>query len=184
MKRENLIIYGPLMALVIIGFLVALRYVKPAPPDRITIAAGEKGGAYYAFAERYRVLLAREGLKLVVLETHGAVENLQLLRMGKVDVAFLQGGVGIQGGETAGLEGLGSLYFEPLWLFRRDGLELPGRLPALHGLEVSLGPDGSGTQALVRKLLQDNGFPLDAPGLLALSSKEAAKRLRGFNSLV
>ena len=177
MKRENLIIYGPLVVIVIIGFLVALHYVKPAPPRQIAIAAGEKGGAYYAFAERYRRLLAREGMELVVLETHGAVENLQLLRGGKVDVAFLQGGVGIQGGETTGLEGLGSLYFEPLWLFRREGLELPGRLPALRGLEVSLGPDGSGTQALVRKLLQDNGFPLDAPGLLALSSTESAKRL-------
>ncbi len=170
-------VYGPLVLIVFLGLLIAVNYVKPAPPDHVTIAAGEPGGAYLAFARQYARRLAKEGITLEIIETSGSVENLGLLKGGKVDMAFVQGGIGLEAGETAGLEGLGSLYFEPLWLFHRKGLELRGRVPALRGLKVSMGPDGSGTQALVRRLLQDNGFSPDSPGLTELPSAEAAKRL-------
>ena len=176
-RREQLGIYGPLLLVILAAFAVAFGYMEPAPPRKITIASGEPGGAYAEFAKRYQRLLQKQGLVLEIRHTQGTMENLELLRSGKVDVAFVQGGVELGEAGTAGLEGLGSLYFEPLWLFYRDGVEVKDGIPSLKGLRMSLGPDGSGTQALVRRLLVGNGIPLHGPNLQTLSSDEAAEKL-------
>ncbi|MBF0251525.1 MAG: ABC transporter substrate-binding protein, partial [Alphaproteobacteria bacterium] len=101
------------------GFALAYQFVEPAPPTRITLAAGSKSGAYYAFAKRYHQILAREGIELAILETAGSVENIRLLNQAQADVAFVQGGTG-DAAATPDLVSLGSLYFEPLWLFVQD----------------------------------------------------------------
>ena len=54
-------VYVPITLLVIAGFVVAWQFVDPAPPKTITIAAGAPDGAYSAFAERYKTVLADEG---------------------------------------------------------------------------------------------------------------------------
>ena len=174
--KETLPVYGPLVLLVLVGFIWAFQYIKPAPPDHIVIASGEKDGAYHAFVLRYQKLLKDQGIDLQIINTRGSVENLELLSQGKVDMAFVQGGVQTgQPGST--LQGLGSLYYEPLWLFHKVGIELH-RVPDLQGLKVAIGPEGSGTQALVKLLLKENA--LKAPGieLLARDSAEAAKALQ------
>ena len=176
-RTGQLRFYLPLVLLVLLGFLLAWHFVQPAPPDHIVIAAGESGGAYLNYARRYAELLKREGIELEVLETGGAVENLALLREGKVELAFVQGGVAPASDANLGIRGLASLYYEPLWLFVRNDLQLPGRLPALENLKVSVGPEGSGTRALVVQLLRDNGLDPSRPGLESLPSKEAARRL-------
>ena len=176
--RSQLRFYLPLGVLVALGFLFALRFVEPAPPRQVVIAAGEPGGAYMVHAQRYAALLAKEGIVLKVLRTSGSVENLELLEQGKVDLAFVQGGVAERQSRDGALRGLASLYYEPLWLFVREGLALPGRIPALKRLEISLGPEGSGTRVLVSQLFLDNGLPLEGEGLLALPSPEAAGRLK------
>lgn len=116
--RELLRLYAPAVLLTVAGFVVAYQFVDPAPLRSIAITAGSPEGAYHAFAEAYRAVLAREGIELEVLPTAGSVENLRLLRdeSNAVDVGFIQGGVGA-GEDAAGLVSLGSLYFEPLWVF-------------------------------------------------------------------
>lgn len=69
------------------GFALAFQFVEPSPPTRLTLAAGSKSGAYYAFAGRYAAILAREGITLDVLETGGSVDNIALLGGAKADVA-------------------------------------------------------------------------------------------------
>ncbi len=175
-RKELWWVYSPLALLILLGMLWGLAHVKPAPPKRVVIAAGEPGGAYYAHAQAYARQLAREGIHLEVLATRGSVENLALLQSGKADMALVQGGVMPADGRTDGMAGLGSLYYEPLWLFRRQGIEVKGRLPSLRGLTFSIGPEGSGTRALVTRLLADNGLGDDA-NQLSLPSAEAARRL-------
>ena len=86
--------FGTAIILALAGCFVAWQFVNPAPPDTITIATGQQGGAYLLFAERYQAVLAREGITLNILETAGSVENLQLLEKDadSVDLAFVQGG--------------------------------------------------------------------------------------------
>ncbi|WP_456374816.1 TAXI family TRAP transporter solute-binding subunit [Thiolapillus sp.] len=174
--KELFAVYGPLVALVLIGFVLAYQYIKPAPPDHLVMASGEKGGAYDQFAHRYQSLLAAQGITLKIINTHGSVDNLGLLSQGKVDMAFVQGGVA-RPGQTTGLESLGSLYYEPLWVFQRADLNLD-RLPGMKGLRLAIGPDGSGTRSLVELLLEENQLTVDETRLLSLDSAEAARRLR------
>ena len=46
-------------------------------------------GRTYRNLNRYRQILAREGIELKILNSAGSVENLRLLETGKADLAFL-----------------------------------------------------------------------------------------------
>lgn len=173
--KDQLKIFGPAILLVIAAFVVAFQFVKPAPPSEITIASGGPTGAYHTFAQAYAEYLAAEGITLNVITTQGSLENIRLLHEGTVDVALVQGGVrDDQGSET--LQSLGSLYFEPLWLFHKKD-ENFDRLGALAGKRVAVGPEGSGTRALVTQLLDLNEFTDDDLDLKPLGGEDAKNAL-------
>lgn len=157
-SRHYVQIWGPAVFIALVALVVAYQFVDPAPPKRIVIATGLIGGSYYAFAERYRDILARDGIELEVRATEGSLENIELLETpdAGVDVAFVQGGTSIFA-QTDQLRSLASLYFEPLWLFERDGVEI-SRPSDLEGRRVSIGPPGSGTRAVMMQLLAENGI--------------------------
>lgn len=152
---DYLRIFGPAILLTLVGFAIAYQFVDPAPPKRIVIGTALEGGAYYAFGQRYREILGRNGVELKVRSTAGSVENLALLAAGEIDTALGQGGVRAPGG-TRNLVSLGSLFFEPLWLFYRSESEVR-RLTGLQGKRLAIGGEGSGTRAVALQLLEDNG---------------------------
>jgi TRAP-type uncharacterized transport system substrate-binding protein len=123
------------------GVLVcaALFLFSNLPPRSIAMATGPEGGGYYEIGRQYQELLARNGVELRLVATAGSLENLALLRDPKsgVDIALVQGGS--VGKETGELESLGTLFYEPLWIFHRGGLE-GGTMAALRGRKVSIGP--------------------------------------------
>jgi TRAP-type uncharacterized transport system substrate-binding protein len=139
------------------GVLVcaALFLFSNLPPRSIAMATGPEGGGYYEIGRQYQELLARNGVELRLVATAGSLENLALLRDPKsgVDIALVQGGS--VGKETGELESLGTLFYEPLWIFHRGGLE-GGTMAALRGRKVSIGPVGSGSHALLLRLLRLN----------------------------
>jgi len=122
------------------------------PPRTIVMATGPKGGANYELGERYREILAKSGVTLELRPTSGSVENLELLRdpSSGVGVAFVQGGVGDKA-EFPGIESLGVVAYEPLWLFYRG--ETGAKLQWLAGRRISIGPEGSGSRALALDIL-------------------------------
>jgi TRAP-type uncharacterized transport system substrate-binding protein len=121
------------IVLTLLGLLIAWQFVNPAPPRSIVIATGQRDGAYFQFAERYRDLLTTEGIELQIRQTAGSVENLGLLEdeSSGVDLALVQGGVGAQAGPGK-IVSLASLYFEPLWVFYR-GDQVINRLTGFWG---------------------------------------------------
>ncbi len=169
-------LYGPASLIVLVGFMLAFQFVKPAPPDSVRIATGSPEGAYYAFAHQYAEALAREGIRLEVVATGGSVDNLRLLANGQVDLALIQGGVASEA-QRQDVEALGAMYFEPLWLFHRADLDLD-RLPALRGLKIGIGVAGSGTAALVERLLSANGLDTSSADLRLLGGSAAATALK------
>ncbi len=162
--RDLLLSAGPL-AFVAVG-LVALAYwwLQPNPPRRVTLATGPAQSAYAEFGQRYKKALAADGIDVVLLESEGSSANLQLLREGAADLAFVQGGTGeLQPDDTETLESLGSLFVEPIWLFYREDaarrVTPSGRLTSLaqlHGLRVNVGTPGSGVPTLMDRLLEAN----------------------------
>ncbi len=179
MVREYLKVYLPIIAIVAAGFVIAYRLVDPAPSRMLRIATGAPEGAYAAAAERYRAILARDGVELEIVPTSGSVENLRLLADAEtgIDLAFVQGGTGAAAaGPAPGLVSLASVFFEPLWIFAR-GERAPRRLSELAGRRLAIGAEGSGTRALALELLGSSGV-FDTPTALAdLGGEQAVQDL-------
>src|SRR6266536_1041677 len=116
--RDRAKIFGPAALLSLIALIITYHFVQPAPPRHIVFATGQEGGAYYLFGLRYQALLAREGIDVTVRPTSGSVENIDLLKKGKADVALGQGGTGASV-DAPGLRSLASLYYEPIWIVVR-----------------------------------------------------------------
>lgn len=173
--RDLLLVVLPSLLLLFAGFWLAARYIQPAPPDTLVFSSGGEGGAYQSFAKQYRDNLEKNSIHLVEQPSSGAVENLARLRAGEVDAAFVQGGI-TQSMDDEDLHSLGSLYYEPLWLFYRDQGEL-GQLSQLRGKRIAVGPEGSGTRQLALKLLEANGIAEAPTTLLPLSGLAAAQAL-------
>ena len=176
--RRQWKIWGPSVLVVLIGFLITYQFVEPAPPNSLVLGTGSEEGAYHAFGERYRAMLGREGIDLILKPSSGTVENLENLRAdeGGVDVAFVQGGVA---GEFSkdGLESLASLYLEPLWIFVRSD-RTPRWLSDLEGERIATGREGSGTRTIVRQLLAANMIDDDNTELIPLAGMEAYEALQ------
>lgn len=172
--------YAGLLLLVITGFVYTYQFVEPSPPRVIKLAAGSKHGAYYRYAQVYAELLQKEGIAVDVIESSGSVENIGLLDGSpglSADVAFVQGGIT---STQQGLTSLGSLYFEPVWIFHKKSLKVSS-LHGLQGKRIAVGADGSGTQALAKLLLGRNGlneqnaFFVKLPGKQAVNALQAGK---------
>src|SRR5689334_6878956 len=93
---------GPVLLISVCALWIALHYVRPAPPRTITITTGAPGSTFETFAQRYRTILAREGVTLEVLPSQGALDNLKRLADPSinVDVGFVQGGLADIIGDT------------------------------------------------------------------------------------
>jgi TRAP transporter TAXI family solute receptor len=147
------------------------------PPRTIVMATGAEGGAYNEIGKRYQEILARDGVRLRLVTTSGAVQNLALLRNRRsgVSVALLQGGTTTEA-EAPEIESLGTVFYEPLWLFQRRELKGQG-LDGLRGKKISIGAEGSGTRALSLELLGRHGIDGSTIELLDYSPQITSDRL-------
>ena len=158
----------PFVLLAVLLLVLAYLWLDPTPPKRVVLATGAAQGAYSEFGKRYAAALARYGIAVELRETQGAAENLALLRDAHsgVDLAFVQGGADAEQRTEdidTGLRSLGSMFYEPVWLFYRSEsarkqLKRPQleRLTQLAGWRVNIGAPGSGAPNLVRRLLDAN----------------------------
>jgi TRAP-type uncharacterized transport system substrate-binding protein len=147
------------------------------PPRKVEMATGPEGGSYAEFGQRYRAILARSGVNLELVPTAGATENLAKLRDARsgVSAGFVMAGLpGAR--DSSELETLGSIAYEPVWLFERAS-ERGVTFAGLAGKRLSLGGEGSGTRVMALMLLALAGGDISKANLLDLSPAEAAERL-------
>jgi len=171
--KDLITTFSPAILLIIAGFWVAYQFVAPPPPKKIIISTGSKTGNYFKIAQQYRAALAKEGIELEIINSSGSGENIKRLLNNEVDLAFVQGGTGKEGDP---LQSLGSLYYEPLWIFLRKETKAE-KIIDLSGLRIAIGQDGSGTQILTKQLLELNHIDNKATKLLTLSSADAAQAI-------
>ena len=169
--RDLAILAGPFAMLATVLLALAYWWLDTNPPKRVTLAIGPAQSAYEEFGRRYAEILARDGIEVVLLPSQGSADDFQLLRAGKADLGFVQGGTSdIQPADEVVLESLGSLFVEPVWLFYKTGAppSLTGSpaplraLTQLQGLRVNLGIAGSGIPSLMGKLLASNNIDLSS----------------------
>ena len=178
--RDVAVTLVPILLLSMFAIWLAFRFVRPAPPDTIIITSGPDGSQFRNVAERYRKILARNGVKLEILPSPGGLENLKRLSDPnfRVDVGFVQGGISA-GLDTDELVSLGSVFYQPVMVFYRSAEPL-NRLSALKGKRVAIGSEGSGARALALNLLKANGIEPGGPTrLLDLSGEATVQALLG-----
>ena len=162
--RDLVIAWAPFIVLGIVLLGVAYWFLDPTPPKKIVLGTGPEQSAYAEFGKQYQQELKRHGITVELRTTAGSRENLVLLRDGKekVDIAFVQGGASetIRTREEQQAEpimSLGSLFFEPVWIFyRADSFKQFTDLAQLRGKRVNLGLRGSGTPGISMRLLRAN----------------------------
>lgn len=171
-----------LVVTVILIAVVLYQFVEPSPPREITMATGDKDGYYHELGTYLKDSLRREGVELKLISTAGSSENMELLTDpdSTVSIAFVQSGMEriFEPAEDS-LASLGSLYYEPIWLFYRRSIELDSARD-LRGLRVAVGARGSGTRAVVGYLMEENGLPDtgDDVVLLEAGGQEAVELLQ------
>ena len=183
--RAMLVAAGPFILLTVVLLALAYVWLDPNPPGHVTLATGPAQSAYAEFGSRYAKALAQNGIEVRLVPSEGSSANLQLLRENKVDLGFVQGGSDENPLNTkSGIESLGSLFVEPLWLFYKtqaaidattnDTLTSFGQLKTLR---INVGTPGSGVPALMEKLFDVNRLE---PATLKLSKLEQTPATMAF----
>ncbi len=175
--RDLAVVGLPVVLLLAVAVWAGVKSVRFAPPGTIRFASGPDGSSYRNQAEKYKKIIERHGVKVEILASRGALDNLQRLAdpTSKVDVGFVQGGLS-DGIDTSRLASLGSVFAQPLMVYARSAEQVE-MLSQLKGKRLAVGPEGSGTRVLARKLLKAND--MDGPPTVLVDSggEEAAKAL-------
>ena len=166
-----------ILCIAVISWL-ALEYLVPSPPSKITIATGPKGSSFDYFGKRYREAFARVGVRLELRQTVGALENLRLLQDPKsgVDIGFVIGGIS-DGSQAPDLLSTGLIYNVPFWIFHPSSTPLDD-LPQLKGKRIAVGPEGSGTRyTAAERILSKANINSKTATLLPLEGNAAVDAL-------
>ena len=170
-----------LTAIIFTGLVVIVSvfwFFYSAPPNTIIITSGDEGSRFQKNAQRYARILERNGVKLKILPSEGSMENLERLEdpSFRVDVGFVQTGVA-KGFNIDKLVSLGSISYEPLFLFYRSGQPV-NLISQFSGKRLAIGEDGTGTHVLALELLAMNGIkPGGVTTLLEMDDDDAQKSL-------
>ena len=177
MRHGRLIAGLTAFAFVVGASSIALEYLVPSPPLRITIATGRKGTTFDYFGEKYRARFARAGIELNVRETAGALENLRLLRdtNSNVQAAFLTGGIS-NSTQAPDLRSMGLIFNVPFWVFYSAGQPLDS-LTQLKGKRIAVGPEGSGARYVAERVLSRANIDAKTATLLPLAGDSAVAAL-------
>jgi len=176
--RDLVVTVLPLILVTMLAIGAAYWVVRPSPPNTIIISSGPNNSIFRSTAEKYRKILARNGVKLQILPSEGSLDNLKRLNNPAyhVDVGFVQGGVAA-GMTVDKLVSLGSVFYEPLSLYYRSATSVD-RISGLIGKRLAIGPEGSGTHTFAMILLKANGIEPDGTtALLDLGGNDAAQAL-------
>jgi len=175
--KEFFKVWFPILLLIIGLFWITSKFIKPPPSKTLTIATGDKNGVYFEYAKRYKKLLQEYGVSLKIIESAGSYESLELLKKGKVDIGFVQGGVASKDASNS-LESIASIYFEPLWLFKKKSYKKIEYISELQNLHISIGSKGSGTNLLVSKIFEANELTFSNDKIKYLNFTDSYKALK------
>jgi TRAP-type uncharacterized transport system substrate-binding protein len=148
-----------LLILLLISAVSAVIWLaKPAPPTHVLMATGTPGGSYEGLAKQYAEFFKKNGVTLELVSTKGAEENITRLKdkKDKLQAAFIQGGLLATRKQAQGLLSLGSIDYEPLWIFYRRSMfqvdDLKHHYDFLNH-PIAIGVPGSGTYQHALRLL-------------------------------
>ena len=169
------------MALIFLVLFLLLWVIKPAPPKRVEMAAGRPSDYTYTLAREYVEFFKKNGIELQLVATDGTFDNLHKVRDPKsnIKIAFVQSGIPAPNEGEQPIVSLGSVDYEPIWLFYWGTETDDQKFAMTHLLEepISIGNVGSGTHLRALQLLEINGLSV-LPNMQSLPEDEAIKALK------
>src|SRR5215475_5096628 len=128
-----------LVAAIILSACLAFGVLRSLRQRIVVMAVYPEGSLNVELVKRYQQVLARKGLEVRLDPSAGAVESLGDLRNAKsgVSVALVPGGITTKQ-ESPDLVSLGTVLYQPLWIFSRADLSHE-HFPIV-GRRISLGP--------------------------------------------
>lgn len=158
--KDIVIAFGPMVLMIILVCGLAYKLVDPAPPRVIDFSTGQENSAYEGFAERYAEELAKNQISLKLQNSEGSQENLQKISDpdSEIEIGFVQSGSTNEAeAQSKGLVSLGSLFYEPIWIFYRGKKEL-NNITQFKGKTINVGTDGMGVAQLFKQILSVNNL--------------------------
>jgi TRAP-type uncharacterized transport system substrate-binding protein len=144
----------------IVAVVMALRLIGPAVPNEIRMLTGPEGTTFHDDGLRYQEILGRHGVTVHLDPTSGSVENFNTLIEAEVPSAGFVWGLRDDSGRKRevpeGVESLGTMYLQPLWVFASKNVDARG-LKDLTGLRVEAGEQGADSRLLAWFLLNEEG---------------------------
>ena len=146
--------------------LISIGHSAIAAPKQLTIATGSAGWEYNRTGEQIcSKLNASDRFQCKVLITHGSIQNVDLLKEGKVNLALSQSD--IIPNQSTDFISLKALYPQELYIFVRED----SKIYSIHELmykRFNTGPIGSGLRGTMNKVLTATGIvPSDASEVMA-----------------
>lgn len=147
------ILAAAILALFAIPWLVYYR--DQTKSHTLTVSTGQTGGVYHPLAEAMAAAVSRDHprLNFKLLPSDGSVMSMRRLESGEAGLALLQNGT--PGSNNVRV--IAPLYQEVLHILVHA--DSPAKtLRDLHGMNLAIGPEQSGTRQVVRRLFSHYGF--------------------------
>lgn len=157
----------------------------------INIATGGTAGTYFPLGGAMAEILKDNlpGVNATAETTNASVANVNLLKGGSVQLAFIQNDISyyadkgeemFKDGKVEGLQALATLYPETVQIITLDKSGIK-TVADLKGKRVAVGAAGSGVEANARQILAANGITYNDIKVQYLSFAEAANSLKDGN---
>ncbi|GAA1705139.1 TAXI family TRAP transporter solute-binding subunit [Kribbella yunnanensis] len=167
------------------------RSDEPAPSAPAKLATGNVGGVYNKFGTGLALLVSEvTGMTLSAVESAGSIDNLRQVAKGSVDVGFTTSDSAYAAYEGLGAFKSGALEFSSLGRtydnYVHVVVPMASTVKTLEDLanrDVSVGPEGSGTQLVAEMILDTAKIEKTGESLgsqvrkRALSLEDAVKQL-------
>lgn len=152
-----------------------------------TIATGSKSGVYYPIGEVLDSILKSQypDVTIKVIETDGSVDNLQMLKDGKVDMALVQNDIAyyacngeamFEGNKITNITGIATLFPEVVQFIVRKDSNI-NSINDLAGKKIAIGGKNSGTRYNAEQILGEAGI-LSQVSCININSKEAMEKIK------
>ena len=153
--------------------LIAWAIISEAPPSKITIEVGPKGGFFDSTAMMLKARLKEHGIEASIInseQTSKIISNVNDAK-NKIDVGFIAHEV--KSGQYPNVKSLGSIIMDPLFIFQRngDGAKSPADF---RGLKLGVGPPDTGGRIITDIVLNE----------YAISEDNATYEVLSLNNMV
>lgn len=166
--------------ILIAGAVLLLSFSRPLPPQDVYLAVGQEGSTFEALGKKFVPLFAKEKIRLHLINTSGSASSLEDLANKKIQVnaALMVSGIP-EKDKYPNLSSLGSIEYVPLWLFYHgESPVISGSIANFSNKRVAIGPEGSGTEIILERILALSNIALDGTAkFLKIPNKDAAQQL-------